>query len=398
MQFPRFRDDLIIDEFHEGNSKFVAISDEIGIIQEPIALPLNIFDFINNSSEITFDEAKVNFKNEISENYPDDFLSNIIKNLEQLGFLDTPQIRIYQDSIKDYLRSDVRPASCSGFSYPEDRAKLKDYLNDILSSSENDSRKFDKLMAPHIDFKIGSNAHKIYAKTFSRLETDFDLAILIGTAHYKSSDDFMFTKKHFETPLGVVETDLNFISEIESISVSGITYDDLAHRMEHSLELHLILLQYLMQNKEFKILPILTGSFHHYLQNDFNPEDNPRFQNVIDSIQKTISQSEKKVIILGSGDLSHIGRKFGHKYDAKEKLDVTKEFDEDVISSLVKMDSNSFYNIIKKNKNDTNICGLSPFYSMMKISPLIEADFAGYHQWNEYDTQSAVSFCGINFK
>lgn len=400
MKLPAIRSDIEVQEFYESSLKFAALSDKLGIALQPIALPFNIYNFLKNyCGRIELSEAENLFSYEIGNNYPQGFLSNLVMLLENNGYLDSPRIRIYKESIKQYLASDTRPAICAGTSFPNEIGELKKYLNNILSTSDSQSsKKYTKLMAPHIDFKIGQNAHKIYANAFEKLDTDFDLAILLGTAHYKSSDDFMLTKKDFETPLGTVETDREFIDLLEKSFDDNLTFDDLAHRPEHSLELHLILLKYIMANKDFKILPILTGSYHKYFENGKEPIENNRFNKFLDKLNETIFKSEKKVIFLSSGDLSHIGRKFEDKFDAKEQIDQIEIEDNQIICDLINGNSSNFYKRLSSTGNHRNVCGLSPFYSLMKLTDLSEASFAGYHKWYEYDTKSAVTFCGINFK
>lgn len=397
MQFPKLRSEIKVTEFYDSGEKFVELSDELAISPQNLALPYYFYDIlIKNQAEISFEESRSIILSEKSNN--SDILVNLLTILSNLHYFESPVINIYRDIILSYLANDFREPVCAGTSYPNESKELKKYLDDLLSRADIKTDKpFKKIIAPHIDYQIGKNAHRIYANTFSNLDTDFDLAILFGTAHYKSSSDFMLTKKHFNSPLGQIKTDLEFIKLLQNELNDEIVFDDLAHRNEHSLELHLIILQHIMKSKDFKILPILNGSFHSYFYNSLEPSNTKEFENFLRALNKAIKISEKKVIYLSSGDLSHIGQKFGDEKDAKNMLASIEKDDLNLIDNLICKSSNKFYKNIAKNHNKNRVCGLSPFYSLIETGQLNNATFCGYHKWYEYETKSAVSFCGIGY-
>ncbi len=102
---------------------------------------------------------------------------------------------------------------------------------------------------------------------FEQKEVRPDRVVFLATSHYSGNHyplydgkPFIATRKRFETPLGSVVADQEFMNLLEEQSeVTGCSFSDRAHRSEHSIELHLIFLQYLWSHP-FKIVPILVGS------------------------------------------------------------------------------------------------------------------------------------------
>jgi len=203
----------------------------------------------------------------------------------------------------------------------------------------------------------------------------------------------MFTKKDFETPLGKLETDQELLVEIEKNT--NITYDDIAHYKEHSIEFHILFLQHLLNNKNVKILPILTGSPSNYIGVKTTPDSNEEYNKTITAIKDAIATTGRKVLILSSGDLSHVGRKFGDEFPAATEQIRIKGEDQLLIEKLSSTDKNAFFTEIAEMADKNRICGSAPFYSALSLTEADSVTTAGYNQWHEEETESMVSFAGF---
>ena len=114
-------------------------------------------------------------------------------------------------------------------------------------------------------------------------ESQADLFVIFGTAHNPMRNLFSVTRKHFETPLGTVETDRRFVAQLASKlkALPGgheldLAADELAHRHEHSIEFQAVFLQYLLGDRRpFRIVPVLTGSFHDFVAQNISPANSP---------------------------------------------------------------------------------------------------------------------------
>lgn len=391
----KLRDDLDIDLITEFENKFIYISDPL-LIAEPIALPFSYYPLIQTlmgggktPEEIAKDgTAKL-------LNLSDDKLFTLLDNLVTLNMIDTPSTRIAVENMQSYKSGNIRNSYCQSFSYPENPAKLEAFLDKILDKGKSLTDKPIKaILAPHIDLRL-EESWEVYGNSFQALKNveEVDTVILLGTGHYRSTADFMFSKKDFQTPLGTAKVDHELLAEIEKNT--EVVYDDIAHYKEHSLEFHLLFLQRILADKNFKILPILTGSPSNYFNENTTPDSNEKYNGTIEAIRNAITTSGKKVLILSSGDFSHVGRKFGDDFPAATEQIRVKHQDESLIEKLTNGDKNAFFAEITAAEDKNKICGTAPFYAALSLVDSNEVIAAGYNQWHEDETDSMVSFAGF---
>ena len=396
---PKLRDDLLVENFEENGELLVAFSDELGIASQAVVIPKIVADFVQIlDGELSIEDIRQQSMEILNENFDTKALESVVMQLEARGFMDSARTRIAVEQIQQYLTQDKRPSICHGMSYPDNPDELKKFLNEILNTEKRDeSKKITSALAPHIDFRIGEEAHNCYGLAFQNLDRDADLAVIFGTAHNRVSSEFMLTKKNYSSPLGEIQTDQDIISGLENALGDNLHFDDLAHRTEHSIEFHALLLQHIFDNK-IKILPVLTGGMFEYLDDGNAPNENSDFMKFINALRKVISDSGKKVIFLASGDLSHIGRKFGDDFDAESEFEELKKADKNLIELLKKANKTTLFKEISKNNNTRNVCGFAPFYSLLECVDNLNEGKSAYGLWDEQETKSAVSFATVVFE
>lgn len=394
----KLREDLDVSLIEEFGSKLIYISDPL-LIAEPIGLPFSYYPFIQllmegkmTASEIASDSASKVI------NLSEEKVYILLSNMDELSLLENDRTRVAIEYMGSYLSGNVRHSYCHKFSYPENPNELDTFLDKILSKSTIEAEsKIRGIMAPHIDLRI-EESWSIYANSFLHLKNleGVDTVVLLGTAHYRSTADFMYTKKDFSTPYGLVKNDLELLEAVQENAL--IKFDDISHFKEHSLEFHLLFLQKLLPNKNFKILPILTGSPANYLDDKGVPIEYEEYENQVQALKKAIVKLGRKVLILASGDMSHIGRKFGDDFSAGSQLIRIKAEDEVIIRSLESGRKDNFFNEIITMDDKNRICGISPFYAALSLLDLTKVKNVGYNLWNEEDTESLVSFAGFLLK
>ena len=125
-------------------------------------------------------------------------------------------------------------------------------------------------LLPHIDFGRGGVT---YGWGFKEVleRTDARLFVIIATSHY-SPERFTLTRKNFRSPLGTVQTDQAYINSIVGHYGKGVFNDPIAHLPEHSVELEVVMLQYLYEGKrDFRIVPLVVGSYMDCVAEGVNP-------------------------------------------------------------------------------------------------------------------------------
>ena len=137
-------------------------------------------------------------------------------------------------------------------------------------------RRLRGVLSPHIDFRRGG---PVYTWSYRELaeQADIDTFVILGVAHQTCRHQFALTLKDFETPLGVVPTDRQYVERIAAAAGEELFDDELVHRAEHSIEFQVVWLQYVLgKERPFSIVPILVGSFHDHLQRGIDPIEDPQ--------------------------------------------------------------------------------------------------------------------------
>jgi len=142
-------------------------------------------------------------------------------------------------------------------------------------------------------------------------QTDAALFIIIGTSHY-SQHRFTLTRKNFQTPLGVVPTDQDYIDRLVGPFGAGLFDDEwLAHLPEHSIELEVVILQYLYEGKRpIRIVPLVVGSFFDCIAGGVQPTTKPDIARMVESLRRAEADTAEPICYIISGDLAHIGPSF----------------------------------------------------------------------------------------
>src|SRR6266536_6644680 len=140
--------------------------------------------------------------------------------------------------------------------------------------------------------------------------TDARLFVVVATSHY-SPNRFTLTRMNFATPLGTVETDQRYVDRLVNHYGTDLFDDPYAHLPEHSIELEVLLLQYLFEGHgPFRIVPLLTGSYHDRIAAGNSPDGAGDIVRMVAALRAAEAEAGEPVCYVISGDLAHIGPKF----------------------------------------------------------------------------------------
>lgn len=154
--------------------------------------------------------------------------------------------------------STIRPAAVAGMFYPSDPAALShDIQTMLMDAQDNASELVPKaLIAPHAGYIYsGPIAAKAYALLSAKAD-EIRRVVLLGPTHRVAVHGLALPgADFFETPLGLIEIDLDAARKIAQLP--QVTISPQTHALEHSLEVHLPFLQSLLP--DFKLLPLAVG-------------------------------------------------------------------------------------------------------------------------------------------
>ena len=399
---PPFRAGLDIFPVESDGKKLIYIHDAMGYVPRPFVLNKEVaglMALIDGEKSITqLHQEIVNYQPETD--VTEELLMQFVQHLDKHRVLFSDHFKEYAEQIEsDFESKLVRPPSCSGTSYPEDVSELRSKLDEALSNGSipEEAASSRVLYAPHIDPRIGLST---YGKAFAPLQTvQPKRVIVLATSHYAGSyhpeyDNipFIISEKSFETPLGTVEPDQERIQELSrSADQLGISTKDRAHRIEHSIELHLIFAQHIWPD-DFTLTPILVGPFEELFYSDNN-----HISDKIEAMSAWLRQQleDPDTFLLISGDLAHIGKKFGDSASAQTMFEDVKAFDTSFLEYAKTADPEGMFRHVADDYDPYRICGFPPLYTFLKSAPELDGQITGYQIWDEQERESAVTFGSI---
>lgn len=328
-------------------------------------------------------------------------IEKLVAQMDENYFLESERFQSYLQKQKDdFAALSIRPAFHAGKAYPADKNELNGFLDGIFQRAEKELHeendipdgKLSGIISPHIDYMRGGLSYPLaYRPLLNRSRPG--RFVIFGTSHYVSQPLFMFCKKDFETPLGIVKTDRAFIQTVEKDTGMNLCENEFAHRAEHSVELQAVMLKYLYSDQPLKIVPVLCGHI---------PENKQGFLKVMEGIKKH-SGPEKDTLFVAGADFSHVGRRFGDKPIPAEALKLIKVKDMETVSFVEAFQAEAFFENVMGDGNARHICGVSPVYFLMKALERQTLDGqkppAGklffYDQWFDPGEGSAVTFASM---
>ncbi len=247
-------------EPHQSDNVVVYDPNGIGkpVVLSPLALEVaERFEGTRTPAEIA-EALKAEFP---GLNVSADVVAGLAEALDGALLLDSPRLR-------EQFNGPVRKPVCVG-TYSADPDELRGQLAALFTAPggaglpedgrDNPGRSLKAVLVPHMDYGRGNIT---YGYGFRELveNTDARVFVIVATSHY-SPHRFTLSRQHFDTPLGLVETDQEYVNRIAEHYGDGLFDDPIAHVPEHSIELEVVLLQYLLAGRRpFKIVPLLTGS------------------------------------------------------------------------------------------------------------------------------------------
>jgi AmmeMemoRadiSam system protein B len=331
------------------------------------------------------------------EALPLELFLDLAERMDGALFLDGPCFR-------ERLAVPVRPPSCIGC-YPADPAALRAQLAGLFTHPKGpglpENRPPDgrlcAALVPHIDYARGGPT---FAWGFKEVveRTPASLFVIIGTSHY-SPNRFTLTRKHFRTPLGTVPTDQAYIDRLVAHYGDGLFDDELAHFPEHSIELEVVLLQYLYEGRrDVRIVPLLVGPFHDCVEAQYSPRFRPDIARMIEALRRAEAETAEPVCYLISGDLAHIGPDFGDGRPVDGPLlDLSRRQDQRLCRAAEEVDVEQYFRIIADEADGRRICGLPPTYTFLEAVRPRRGKLLHYDQYVHPHGAQSVSFASVAF-
>jgi AmmeMemoRadiSam system protein B len=340
------------------------MTDAIAVLPPTAVAVVQLFDGARSRSEI-----QAEFERRHGQRLPTELLDRLIRQLDDALLLESDRFHDHARRAREHFaQADVRKPAHADRSYPGDPDELRSFLDRILPrrAAGNGAAEPRALIAPHIDLHRGGAA---YGKAYAALgDAAAELFVVLGTDHVGIDQPFTLTRKHYDTPLGRVATDVDLVGQLARRlgDDPSLFADELHHRTEHSIEFQALLLAHRYGAHRVRVLPILCGSLHTQLAGGIDPAADPRIGRVIDVLGELLV--ERRACIVAGADLAHVGPRFG---DARAlgKADRARlrEQDAATIASCATGSATAFWDDVRRDGDERRICGIAPIYHALRL-------------------------------
>lgn len=279
---------------------------------------------------------------------------------------------------------DIRPSPIAGTWYPGTETALQRALESYLAPynpdhSSQDSKRTIGLLVPHAGY-VYSGATAAAAFQAVRGQC-FQKVIIVSPSHRAYADPLLTTGHDaYQTPLGLVPVDHQSIEALKAtLANEGLQLRPLRFDLEHSLEIELPFLQYVL-GAPFELIPVMML--------DQRQKTAQVLAQALFTLIQNVSHDEK-VLLVASSDLSHF-------YPQNR----AKKLDEAFIKALETGNMDQLYQAEKQGK--TEACGLGPVATVLSLSQNLGANqitIADYRDSSHAsgDTRSVVGYVSAIF-
>jgi MEMO1 family protein len=222
----------------------------------------------------------------------------------------------------------MRACSVAGMFYPREPSHLGQLLGKFFVGTKEVGSPLG-IVSPHAGYIYSG---QVAAFSFGSIPRDFEgTFVVIGPSHRGCLT--CVSEVPWETPLGVVDTDAEFVRALD------IGTDEYSHRDEHSIEVQVPFIKYRFPRA--RIAPVMMG-----------PQDYASAISLATKILAAVRMTKRDVRIVASSDFSH--------YVAEQKA---KEDDLYAIEPLKTLDTKEFYRRIEERR--VTACGYGPITAMV---------------------------------
>ena len=320
-------------------------------------------------------------------------IQELVEKLDEFGLLWGPTF--------DGLERDKKVALEERGAYPvrattplgKDENACRMLLDSWIGEGDDPEIEFEAsgLFAPQLEYP---HTWPIFAACWKAMQQRPapDRVIVMSTNHYGIGDGMVCTRLGFETPIGRCDTDPALLEAMLERVGDRVLADELDHVASTGIELQLPWIQHCWGN-----LPIIGLLVPDPLQ-DLIEDDDARIgrSDFMTHLREGMEEVGGSTVVIGSGDLSHVGPQFGEPrpVDDQRRFDVERQ-DRELLGHAVGGDSEAFTSAISWNKNPTRWSGAGVVAAMLELLQPSNVELIDYRQAVNKNQTALVSCCGV---
>src|SRR5207302_2768725 len=119
---------------------------------------------------------------------------------------------------------------------------------------------------------------------------------------------------------------------------------------------------------------------------------------MIEALRRTEAETAEPICYIISGDLAHIGPKFGDSQPVREPvLAHSRERDQAILRKAASVDTAGYFEVIAEEMDERRICGLPPTYTVLEAIQPRRGKVLHYDQYVHPRGLESVSFASMAF-
>ncbi len=271
------------------------------------------------------------------------------------------------------LQNITREAQFAGQFYPEEKSELelvlKQYFSEAKIEGKTDLTELVPrvLIVPHAGYIFSG---KVAASAYFHIpeNSNFKRVIVIASSHhYSFNGAAVYKAGNYETPLGKINVDFDFVDELLNASPLFQQHDE-AHIYEHSLEVQLPFLQHRLRSN-FSLVPIILGT------------------NRLETCQE-IAKVLKKWFT--PENLFIISTDFSHYVNYNQAIKI----DEITADAICSNKPDYLFQVLKENKEldvpnlATSLCGWTSVFTLLYLTENESLTYEKIHYMNSGDSSA----------
>ncbi len=393
-------------EIDTGRSRTFALRDPSGIAEDVIAVSaeaLFVLQYFDGHHSLL--DIRTEFHRAFGAFLPEERLRQLIAELERAHLLEG---EVFQDYLKkleqQMLSQPLRKSAHAGTSYPADPKILRAQLDGFYRSpqgagmpneSNNGAEKMRVLtaVAPHIDLRVGGPCYTFTYRALAEAEPA-DIYVILGTGHSGLLNCFSCLPKDFETPLGVVWHDAEFIEALRRRHKHELFAEPLPHRTEHTIEFQTVFLQHAFGGRRnFTIVPILCSYAYLMLTDERFSREKKIIQDFAAALRATIAAAKRRVCVIASVDFSHVGPRYGERQSLDAAfMQQVGAADRRLLAEIEAVNAGGFATANAQIEDRYRVCGFAPLHTMLASTAATRGRTLKYEQGRVDDRQSVVTY------
>lgn len=245
------------------------------------------------------------------------------------------------------LPKNVLRSSLAGSWYSADPEALNKQLDSFFQKA--DTKTIENVIAlilPHAGYTWSGQTATYGLKTTKK---QYKRIVVIGPSHRVPMEDMLSIPRvtHYETPLGQIPLDVEFINKLLNHSVFQNIPQ--VHQYEHSVQIEIPLLQHCQT--DFKLVPIVAGSCSLETINKAS------------SILRSLINEE--TLVIASSDFVHYGSNYSYVPFTENIPEQIKKLDMGAYEYIARLDGKGFLDYRKT--TGTTICGYIPIAILLSM-------------------------------